>query len=87
MRLVSEFHFPSDGNFEVYKFLGGSMDQYEYTLVRYDMRGLMVDTVVCAGKHEIQDLLNDGWRVVMDKPADSNSKKLENAAKLAAMTG
>ena len=60
------------------------MDQYEFTLVRYDLRGLMADTVVCAGRHEVQHLLDDGWRVVMSKPADADSLKLANALKMAA---
>jgi len=60
------------------------MDQYEFTLVRYDLRGLMADTVVCAGRHEVQHLLDDGWRVVMSKPADAASLKLTNALKMTA---
>jgi hypothetical protein len=60
------------------------MDQYEFTLVRYDLRGLMADTVVCAGRHEVQHLLDDGWRVVMSKPADADSLKLANALKMTA---
>ena len=53
-----------------------SMDQYEFTLVRYDLRGLMADTIVCAGRHEIQHLLDDGWHVVMSRPVDANSPNL-----------
>ena len=52
------------------------MEQFEFTLVRYDLRGLLADTIVCAGKHEIQHLLDEGWRVVMSKQADANSLKL-----------
>jgi hypothetical protein len=61
------------------------MERYEYTLVRYDLRGLMVDTVVCAGKHEIRALLDEGWRVVMEKAADAASIRMEKASKLAAL--
>ena len=61
------------------------MDRYEFTLVRYDLRGLLVDTVVCAGKHEIRGLLDDGWRVVMERAADATSVRLEKASKLAAL--
>ena len=61
------------------------MDQFEFTIVRYDQRGLMADTVVCAGKHEIQHLLNEGWRVVMSKPADANSLKLASVQNIATL--
>ena len=46
------------------------MEQYEFTIVRYDHRGLMADTVVAAGRHEIQDLLDDGWNVFLVKPVE-----------------
>ena len=59
------------------------MDQFEFTLVRYDLRGLLADTIVCAGRHEIQHLLDNGWRVVMSKPADDDSFRLANASNLA----
>jgi hypothetical protein len=62
-----------------------TMDQIEFTLVRYDQRGLIADTVVCAGKHEIQHLLDEGWRVVMSKPADANSLKLASVLNLATL--
>lgn len=62
---------------ECHKYLEASMNQYEFTLVRYDLRGLMADTVVCAGRHEIQHLLDDGWHVVMSKPADADSSQLD----------
>jgi hypothetical protein len=61
------------------------MEQFEFTLVRYDLRGLLADTIVCAGKHEIQHLLDEGWRVVMSKPADANSLKLASVQNLAAL--
>ena len=61
------------------------MEQFEFTLVRYDLRGLLADTIVCAGKHEIQHLLDEGWRVVMSKPADANSLKLASVHNLAAL--
>ena len=46
------------------------MEQYEFTIVRYDHRRLMADTVVAAGRHEIQDLLDDGWNVFLVKPVE-----------------
>ena len=61
------------------------MDQFEFTLVRYDLRGLLADTIVCAGKHEIQHLLDEGWRVAMSKPADANSLKLASVQSLATL--
>ena len=61
------------------------MEQFEFTLVRYDLRGLLADTIVCAGKNEIQHLLDEGWRVVMSKPADANSLKLASVQNLAAL--
>lgn len=61
------------------------MDKIEFTLVRYDLRGLLADTVVCAGKHEIQHLLDDGWRVVMSKPADAKSLKLASVLNFASL--
>jgi hypothetical protein len=61
-----QYYFPSDkGNDS-----GGIMEQYEFTIVRYDHRGLMADTVVAAGRHEIQDLLDDGWNVFLVKPVE-----------------
>jgi hypothetical protein len=59
------------------------MEQFEFTLVRYDLRGLLADTIVCAGRHEIQHLLDNGWRVVMSKPADDDSLRLASASNLA----
>ena len=61
---MDDIHFPE-----------ADMDQFEFTIVRYDQRGLMADTVVCAGRHEIQHLLDDGWRVVMDRPVDASAIK------------
>ena len=46
------------------------MEQYEFTIVRYDHRGLMANTVLAAGRHEIQYLLDAGWNVVMVKPVE-----------------
>ena len=59
------------------------MEQFEFTLVRYDLRGLLADTIVCAGRHEIQHLLDNGWRVVISKPADADSLRLPRASNLA----
>lgn len=50
------------------------MDIYEFTLVRYDNNGHLTDIVVRAKKNEIQHFLDDGWRVVIIKPTNTNSQ-------------
>jgi hypothetical protein len=52
------------------------MDLYEFTLMRHDDTGQVIDMVVCARKDEIQNFLDDGWRVVIIKPTGTNSRTL-----------
>ena len=52
------------------------MDLYEFTLMRHDDRGQIVDMIVCARKDEIQHFLDDGWRVVIIKPTRTTSRTL-----------
>ena len=59
---------------------GVTMDLYEFTLMRYDDTGLVIDMVVCARKDEIQHFLDDGWRVVIIKPTGTTSRTLTTSS-------